>query len=540
MEDLKQIVAMQEAERFLAARMEETFMELQESTGWAPLGSFNRDYDEHPEGFPLLSRMNQFRGRWSRVYDRQDGRYMPYYENEYDLREIRQAARNLAGFSSTAIGAVETLDTFVVGSGFTFNVVARDETQAEALKDLTEELQRVVDTFLEQNKFKTHLESQSHIESREEGESILAVVPQTGYVARIIHNQGDELTEPDSPHQINRYLGIDDHKNSSWEFGIHTRFNPELGMHDTATPLHYHFTYNDSGSQWAVVEAKNVVHIKRNVPLRAKRGVSDYLAMLPDIEGEGELTRSLAHGMKILASIPFFKEFSEVNANKRPPTGADGRLTSMAKTGGGSRSVERVRYKPGTIPQISGGTYRPGPMSSSNAVPVMDTLKWLVNRMGSFWTIPSFMLTGDTETALYSAVLAMGTPFVRRRQKEQEQIGEAHKRLIWIALRIAYETGQISRLAASWQQIERAIDITYTPPKIALESDKEQAETQAVKVNTGVISEKTAAEEMGEDPEQEESQAEEEETPLGEAFDVARFYPQRAAQMIRESWKDYP
>ncbi|WP_013626591.1 phage portal family protein [Rubinisphaera brasiliensis] len=552
MNDLHAMVAAQKLERELSERMHAVMQDLQESAGWSPVGSLSRDAANESPLLPLLNRFSTFRGvRTSRIYDRQDGRYMPYYENEWDLKEIRQACRNIAGFSSIAIGAVETLDTFVVSEGFTFTVKAADESQTQAVQPLVDHIQAVVDKFLDQNDFRGSLDSEAHMSLREEGETILAVKPQTGMVARIITIDPDELTEPRNAHAINQWLGIDDDR-SFWEFGIHTRYNPELNKHDTEMPLHYHVVYDESGSEYDVIPASQVVHLKSNVPRKAKRGVSDFLAPLPNIEMESKLGNNLGHGMNILACIPFVKELAEGRAFGGIPSGADGSIRNLPKfTGSGSRNTQRYKFNPGTIPTIEGGKYQPGPLAGSSAVPVMETLKYLVNRMGAFWSIPSFMLLGDTETALYSAVLAIGSPFVRRRQREQQQLGEAFTELIWKALKIAWETGQISSLG-SWQEIERTIDITFEATKVALTDDKERAETQKIEIENGTLSRKTAAEEAGHDPaEQAANIAAEEDTTddttldpqeqeVAEAFNLAQSDPAKAANLLLESWKVYP
>ena len=50
--------------------------------------------------------------------DRIDGRFLPYYQSEEDLRRIRGQARNLTALDSVAIGAVSVLGHYTLGTGF--------------------------------------------------------------------------------------------------------------------------------------------------------------------------------------------------------------------------------------------------------------------------------------------------------------------------------------------------------------------------------------------------------------------------------------
>ncbi len=313
----------------------------------------------------------------------------------------------------------------------------------------------------------------------------------------------DEVTEPADAYGLNDYLGIIDHESCYWEYGILTCYNEELKSHDTETPLYYHIVRTDDGTDWDCVEADRMVHFKRNTSRKAKRGVSDYFAMLEDIEGEGKLNASLRKGMEILANIPFIKEFP-TGSSMSSPSGADIQSISLPSIGGGSRTVQQVKYHPGTVPSIRGGKYQAGPLAQMRNDAVMDCLKYLLKRMGTFWTIPNFMMSGDTDTALYSAVLAIGSPFVNQREKDQTFYGAGFVEIIEKALRIAYETGQISHLAPSFARLMSLVEIDYEAPQVTMTDETAQAQRDQIDIQSGIKTIQTAREQRGIDHDKEE------------------------------------
>jgi hypothetical protein len=516
--------------------------ELRESAYWQPLGAFPDDIYGVPASSSQMNPLASPRRSvgYSYRYDRADGRYLPYYENELDLRRQRAAIRNIAGFTSIATGAVETLNAFVINTGYSFTAKARNESAEESLKPLIDQVQRVIDRFVSQNNVVGQLDQQMHIGSREEGESIIALYSQPGYVARAVSINPDELTEPANVAPLNRMLGTDDGC-SYWEFGVHTRYSPTMKCHDTATPLHYHIVRDDAGQDWDVLPAERVVHIKRNVPPTAKRGISDYLRVVEDMQGESEITQSTTQAMKILTAIPFVKEFPTATGSVRPP-GADTTTLPTRGSMGTTRSVDRQRYHPGTIPELAkGAKYVAGPLTQMRNDAVIQFFSHLLKRIGMFWGIPPFMMQVEADTQLYSAVLAIGSPFVRRREQDQAFYGNYFVELITKALKIAWDTNQLRPVGvANFGELMHLAEITYQAPTVALTDDKAQSEADAIDIQSGVLSVKTAQQKRGLDPDQEQQQQQEQPTPVQQAVEMAKTDPIAAAARLREAWGAYP
>jgi hypothetical protein len=255
------------------------------------------------------------------------------------------------------------------------------------------------------------------------------------------------------------------------------------------------------------------------------------------------MNNSLGVGLGVLCNIPFIKEFHTPTTGA--PIGGDSTSMPAARLGGGTRMVRRERYHPGTVPELrNGAKYQAGPLTQMRNDAVMAFLAYLLKRIGTFWTLPGFMMGAEADSQLYSSVLAIGSPFVIRREQDQIFYGEKYIEIIEKALRIAWETGQISRLEASFERLMSLIEIDYEAPKVALTNELEQSEANRNNVEAGIVSLQTAREQTGLDPEKEQQRAQADPQPQGdvvaEAFDLAQRNPRLAANKLRESWEAYP
>ena len=157
----------------------------------------------------------------SRIDDRTGGRHRPVIENEQDLAVIRGTGRLLVESVPAAIGILKNLTNFCIGTGFNYKVVAKNSTNtSHDVSQLVDDVQQVVDDFLDDNDWVGDFERELFIRSRRDGEFFLALYPQsTGRVeARII--EPEQVTEPNNARALEDWLGTD--FASSWSFGIHS------------------------------------------------------------------------------------------------------------------------------------------------------------------------------------------------------------------------------------------------------------------------------------------------------------------------------
>lgn len=442
---------------------------------------------------PLGTRARPF---YSMVQDRADGKYAPYYANEWDLRRMRSVCRLVESQSSIAEAAFETLAGYVVGTGFTFNVKPKQNAPEWAAK-LAGAVQRFLDQFADTNGIRGGKDDEVHRFSRIDGERPTAVYPAADGLPRLRVFDPNQITEPASVKPIERNHGFDDGR-SYWQFGVHTRAD-EYGRHDASQVLGYHVLHDEAGYDWEYIPRERMELFRRNVPAEAKRGVSDLFKAVADLQREGKLSRNAAEGMAILSAIAYIKENATVSAAQPgAPGGSDSITAIRPRQGGGSRSVVRQQFHPGTIVQLFGGAkYSPSPLASMNTGALRDVSNAVLMRVGSRWAMPGYMMTGDTNTALYSSVLVMGSPFVNARMRDQQWFKQRWLRLAWKAIACASCTDWFD---VPLETVEATVEIEVVFPPISLESGEARATRQNTEIQAGVLSRQTAIEESGRDP----------------------------------------
>jgi hypothetical protein len=435
----------------------------------------------------------------SRIEDRQEGRCIPYYENESDLARLRGQARNLAAIDSIAIGAKDARKHYVIGPGYKFRVQdVHVDTAAingkQVQSELAQAAQRVIDQFLDDNDFTCDLDQELFDRTADDGEPFLWLVRHGNrIVTRIL--EPDQITEPRSPRPLEDWLdstGIQPCAGfvSSWTFGVHTdaRF-PHV-------PLGYHVIHDSSGSQWDYVPACEMLHIKRNVPRNAKRGVSDYFPIMSDMRNEAKLATNIVTGAALQAAIAWIEEHPPGTTQEQVQALA-GRLAETTvprpAASGGTQSRNVQRYRPGTILRPSPGRkYVSGPMGSERSTSFIEVAQFMLRRVGVRWTMPEYMISGDASNANFSSTLVAESPFVKARESDQRFFGSYFHRLIWKVLKIAYRMGAFGP-GVPWQQIEESIDVNVEPPKVSTRDPLEMAQTQEIQMRIGILSKRTAA-----------------------------------------------
>ena len=300
----------------------------------------------------------------SRIEDRQDGRYMPVYETEDDVARIRAMGRYLAPSTSVAVGAVESLYNYVFGEGFEFTVAASGNASSDVPPGLVERFQSFVDTFLESNDIVGIFDRDDNSRSREDGERFI-VLHSDRQSIRTEVIQPEQVTEPRDKRQLDGWqadeFGVAGE--TSWTFGVHSP------KRDASRPYGYHVVYDGAGSDWEYVPAERMVHIKRNVPMTAKRGVSDFYPIARDLLGDEKLTRNLGTAAAAIAAIVGVRKFTvgtlktDVNSLLSDQGGAT--VTRYNRSGEG-RGVTQEPFDGGSILNSGGYDWEHGPLGASN------------------------------------------------------------------------------------------------------------------------------------------------------------------------------
>ncbi len=431
---------------------------------------------------------------WSLRSDREEGKFFPLYENEMDLSRIRGKSRNLAAFTSTTIGAVEALKNYVYGTGFTYTVQEAEGVEAE---ELAKQAQKIIDTFIETNDFSGVIDVENHQRSREDGEAFIHLL-NDGPQIIVDMIEPDNVTEPANKREIEEWL-TDTNRidilafEPSWKFGILT---PKRHTHKT---LGYHVVFDQSGNDWEFVPEQRMVHIKRNVPRKAKRGVSDYVPVWEDIEAEARLRKNTAEGAAIQAAIAFIREHVPgVSKNDIEDFVAGTATGNYDKTiQDGTRTTQYEKFQPGTVKDIPEGMkYHAGPMGTLRSPIFIEVAQFILRSIGQRWSFPEFIISGDASNANFASTLVAESPFVKARECDQGFYKRHDMQLMWKVLRLAWEIGI---LKGDWQQIRQSIEIKIDAPEVASRDKLKQAQTDEIEQRMGTLSRRTIAAERGRD-----------------------------------------
>lgn len=439
---------------------------------------------------------------WTSVTDRSEGRYPPYYETSQDLLRLRAEARSFKAKYPVAEGIVTALTNYVIGSGFEFTVQAKNENDPTA-KALVPVVQKIVDRFLERNDFVGDLDQDIHENSRVDGEAFPTLYPDGRKDVRLELVEPDCILQPAKPEPLHRYYRTS-HKLNFWWHGVHTVFNTDLQRDDVTRPLGYHAVFDKEGDHWAYLPACRVEHVKRNVGRDARRGVSDFFIISPDILAEAKIRRNTAEGAAILAAIVMIREHAEgVTQSTIENMVANKATTDNPRyTKYGARDVYSEHVNAGTVKDIPRGmTHHLGPMGTMKSPVYIEVAQYLQRIMGTPKSMPEYLVSGDASNANYSSTLVSESPFVKAREHDQAKYARHFESIIWKALLMYYELGQLP--VANWQQVRELLNVVAEYSSPASRDKYQQAQTNKILSDAGILSDRSFAADMDLDHDEE-------------------------------------
>lgn len=444
--------------------------------------------------------------------DRQDGRFRPFYDNEVDLQAIRGKSRNLATFTSVAVGAVEALRVYTIGGQWKFEVQAKEGKQASP--QLLCALQCVIDDVLEDNDFQGVYDQEIHDSARVDGEVLTAVYGTTGGHARIDVIDPDCLREPANKNSIERglqQLGYASRGEQSWSFGVHTSYNPTMRRIDHSRPIGYHLVYDDTGRDWDYLPAfpvanagrisnRCLLHLKCNAPVGVKRGVSDFYPIQEVLERKHILGRNLAVGAAIQAAIAYIRHHKGPVTRDQVVQHLSRALDTASRDATANRTDGRSQqnFTPGTVVDTS-AEYHAAPLGSTNTDIFMEVCAYLMRCAGVRWLMPEYIISGDASNANFASTLVAESPFVKAREADQRTYVAYIKRILWAAIKIAYDAGRFGGCVRTWQELRGCIDLMVTPPRVATTDKQQQLEESKYLYDEKLISKNDLLADMGRD-----------------------------------------
>lgn len=455
------------------------------------------DYVRDDPRFDSPTRVGSAR---SRPDDRSRGQDRFLFDNELDLALIRGVGRMLHGAFPTAQCALGNLASYVLHTGFTYKASGTDDAPA----GLVAAVQAVLDEFQRDNGW-LFREEETFQRAHRDGEAFLALFRE-GERVRLRLIEPDHVTEPQSPETIERWLARWSRRGSrpaSWTFGVHS--DPV----DHERVYGYYVQWEDTGDGWNYVPAEHMLHVKLNVDAAVKRGVSDFYSVQQYLTDVGKLERNVAKGAAILSAIIGVVQHPQgVTQNQvQGMTQSNAwRISTRTAPSGNQTTHYRQRIEPGSwLHTPYGQEYHASPLANQGVGQAVVTIEQaLLRTIGSRWSMPEFLISGDASNANYSNTIVAESPWVRFCQRKQTQFGCHYAELFWKVLRITYESGRFAGFGLrSWEHFQSLIDLVVTSPIVQARDRNQETSRRKILHDDGVISAETWAQEEGYDRDEE-------------------------------------
>ena len=458
-----------------------------------------------------------------RVDDRLDGRYRPVYENETHLAEQRGVARVLASVDEHAIGTVEALGNYTLGTGYTYEATPR-KPEDQAAVEVAAVCQEIIDEFVDRDEVHwRRKEREFHHRSRRDGETFLQIYPIGGGRADCEFAEPAEITEPTNPNDLSEFAGF---VALDWTMGVATDFGRYTRVHGYFRDM----SGDEVDSDY--VPASRMVHAKRNVDERAKRGVSDFYPVWRDMERAAKVLRNTGEGASLQAAIAFIREHVPGTSLSAVQSMSAGKLVAEVDRrwpSGNSTQTKYRRYNPGTILDVPAGQqYKPGPMGAERNEGFVTVADALWRATGVRWNMPEYMITGDPSNGSFASTLIAESPFVKAREADQTWYEEEFLRVMWAILAIAINDSPVfaQRGITSLVALKRVIKLVAEPPRVSVRNRSEDTQVSAVLNAAGLLSKRTWAAKEDLDYDQEQAQLKEEPAPpAGAGSGFGQFDP---------------
>lgn len=426
----------------------------------------------------------------STAQDRRHGANWPHWRTWHEHSILRAQSRFLATVSDLAFGAIGGLASYVVGDGMTHLAVAKKGK--EVPPSLVDACNAEIDDYIARNDLQG-LEQENFKDSRIDGEA---------FTRSFVDDEGRTEERIVLPEQI-----IDDpgEPPETGSFGLR---NPEG---DTQTITHYHVCYDGDQGDGEWVPASEMTAYKINVGRTVKRGMPDLVYDTHQgIKSASRCVTNMIDGAAAQASVTEIRQHEAATAAQVQDF-VDGIADyDLADPLTGLRE-QHQRAKSGTVRDIPKGmTYVPPPFSQGGQTWIAITQAAL-RKVGVRWNAPEWLTSGDASNNNYSSALVAESPFHRRVLRWQGYYSRRNNGRVRRALRAAAEAGRIRAEGRTWtwDEVRRLIDVTTEAPAVQTRDPNAEAQANSVRVQAGVLSVQTWAQQDGLDYDREQANIEE-------------------------------
>ncbi|MBT7069666.1 MAG: phage portal protein [Anaerolineae bacterium] len=411
----------------------------------------------------------------SRATDRKDGDNFPFWITEWELSRIRGIARHIATLNEVGAGAIDVFVKYVVGTGFTFGI----ESKLHPEKALA--VEAWVDEWDERVAFTGDFDEEIKKRELGDGDYFVWINPLDNGKAGLRVIEPDEITEPNDAYRLEEFYNIP--PGSSWKYGIATCSS------DTSQVYGYFVSWNGSPTDTQFIPAEQMVHVKRNVTRRVKRGVSDFYCVYQELRNAEKLLRNMTQGASTQAAIALIRNHAE-GVTKEQIKNIAGALAARTIGTGTNKTSYVQDYKAGMIIDSTKCTTEYGPIGSPGGGNFELILQAAYRTIGTRWHLPEYMISGDASNGSYASTLVAESPFVKTAEVEQARTGKAFNRMRKIVARMGAAAGKIPGVTV--EDID-LMKFTHEGVRIVSRERDKEVTADKILVDAGAMSVKTFA-----------------------------------------------
>ena len=374
-----------------------------------------------------------------------------------DLAMLRDECRLLAEQNEFAINGHENRISYIVGSGHTYTVAAKQNI--ELAEDSLVLVQDIIDQFIEENAWQQRQQEIVRRKDRD-GECFLRFF--VGDTIRVRFIEPREVKTP------TEYASDRAH---SW--GILS--DPE----DVETVLGY----------WVdgdLIGAEQIQHRKRGVDFNVKRGLPLFYPVRKNLRRAEKVLRNMSSVAEIQSAIALIRKHQQ-STKSAVDSLVQGNAEASIYNATTGKSRYFRQYAPGTIIDAPMGMEYDFPANAIDAGRFVAVLQAELRAVASRLVMPEFMLTSDASNANYSSTMVAEGPAVKMFQRLQWDMIVDDLDIMNRVLDHAVEQG---RLEAG---LREQVEIDVQPPRIETKNRLEDTQADQILVNSKAMSTHTMA-----------------------------------------------
>jgi capsid protein len=432
----------------------------------------------------------------STMQDRFLGANWPFWRTEWDLQRIRALSRILCGSNQYAIGLLNGLTSYVIGTGYTYRVIRKDKSAKtkrtedgdlilDSVDKMVNQGQRYLDRFHEVNEWNgdeaPSLEEELFWRDHEDGEVFLRHEwDEEEQVTRVWTIEPEQITQPP---------GSDI---AEWSFGVKTPVD------NYQRPLAFCVLRREDAGKHDIIDAEDILHSKINVKRTIKRGLTDfYMSTRDSLDIADRLRRAIGEGSTIQACIAEIVQYdtalnqtvTNLVDNQQPPQG-----TPQVP---GINNRRATMIEPGTRRHIPRGMQYVPPPGASNVPGYVEALQSQLRAAGVRWNAPEWLSSSDTpSTGMASQMGGVAeSPFLISIKRMQQRYTRLFRRSCLTAFRDGIAAHRLPEEFFDYCELEVKAGTVETRDTL------KDSQTDQILIQTGIKDRETASMERGLDPE---------------------------------------